>query len=387
MDKIVVACDSFKGSLSSDAVAEAVENGIRTVFPACRVIRIPVADGGEGTVGCLIAACGGKWVTCESHDPLMRPLQTVYGISADGTTAYIETAAASGLPLLAPEERDPLRTNTYGTGELIADALQRGCRQIVLGIGGSATNDAGTGLLQALGLRFFDRTGKLLHPCGASLERIATIDETGLDPLLRHCTLQVICDVDNPFYGPEGAAHVFARQKGADNTAVGRLDDGLRHFAALLKQTKGTDLNRLPGAGAAGGVGGAMAAFLNARLQSGTETLLQLLDFDRVIAGADLIFSGEGRIDGQTLRGKTVSGILKAAGRQKVPVILLGGAVERAEALTDAGACAVFPIQPAPVTPKEAMAPGFACRQIERTVTQILQVIDRFGSPQPNCEP
>ncbi len=333
MKKIVIASDSFKGSLSSAEVAACGERAVHRLFPDCKVVQLPVADGGEGTVETLTAALGGQSVTAIVHDPLGRLITARYGWIAQEQTALIEMAAASGLPLLPLEERNPWLTSTYGTGELIRNALERGCHKFLIAIGGSATNDGGMGLLQALGFRFLDAEGKELPGCGGSLQQIQQIDSSGVLVDLAQCQFTVACDVTNPFYGPTGAAYVFAPQKGADAEMVEALDQGLRHFAQLIHTTQGIAIDQLAGAGAAGGLGGGLVAFLNARLTPGIEMVLDALRFDTQITGADLIITGEGKLDAQTCMGKTPLGILRRAQQQGIPVVALGGAVEASEAL------------------------------------------------------
>ncbi len=375
MKKIILAADSFKGSLTSRQVAVAMERGIRAVFPACTVHAVTVADGGEGTVEALVESLKGEFVTVAVRDPLMRPVEARYGIVDGGRTAVIEMAAASGLPLVEPSLRNPLNTTTYGTGELIADALTRGCRRFRIGIGGSATNDAGTGMLQALGYKFFDANGEELGRGGRILERIARIDDSGKRPELDESTFTVACDVANPFSGPEGAAVVFAPQKGADPAMVAELDRGLHHFAGVIERQTGEDIDRFPGAGAAGGLGGAIKAILHAELVSGIRMVLKAAGFDELLHGADLVLTGEGKLDAQTVRGKAPRGVLDAAVRHGVPVVALGGTVEGVEELNRQGFAAVFPILPGPATLEEAMQAGFAAANIERTVMQLLRVL------------
>ena len=374
MKKIVIASDSFKGSLSSAEVAACGERAVHRLFPDCEVVQLPVADGGEGTVETLTAALGGQSVATVVHDPLGRIITAHYGWIAQTQTAIIEMAAASGLPLLQPAERNPWLTSTYGTGELIRDALKRGCRKFLIAIGGSATNDGGMGLLQALGFRFLDAEGQELPGRGGSLQKIQQIDCTGAIATLKSCQFTVACDVTNPFYGTEGAAYVFAPQKGADAAMVEALDQGLRHFAQLIHTTQGITIDHLPGAGAAGGLGGGLVAFLQARLTPGIEMVLDALQFDRQIAGADLIITGEGKLDAQTCMGKTALGVLRRAQRQNIPVVALGGAVEASEVLNRCGFLAVLPILPYPVSLTEAMDPIFTQQNIERTLTQVLRL-------------
>ena len=380
MKKIVIASDSFKGSLSSAEVAACGERAVHRLFPDCKVVQLPVADGGEGTAETLTAALGGQSVTAIVHDPLGRLITARYGWIAQEQTALIEMAAASGLPLLPLEERNPWLTSTYGTGELIRNALERGCHKFLIAIGGSATNDGGMGLLQALGFRFLDAEGKELPGCGGSLQQIQQIDSSGVLVDLAQCQFTVACDVTNPFYGPTGAAYVFAPQKGADAEMVEALDQGLRHFAQLIHTTQGIAINQLAGAGAAGGLGGGLVAFLNARLTPGIEMVLDALRFDTQITGADLIITGEGKLDAQTCMGKTPLGILRRAQQQGIPVVALGGAVEASEALNQCGFLAVFPILPYPTSLTEAMDSSFTQQNIERTIAQVLRLFSASSS-------
>ena len=375
MRKIVIASDSFKGSISAAEVAACGERAVHRLFPDCKVVQLPVADGGEGTVETLTAALGGQSVATVVHDPLGRLITAQYGLITKEKTAIIEMATASGLPLLQPEERNPWLTSTYGTGELIRDALERGCRKFLIAIGGSATNDGGMGLLQALGFRFLNAEGQELPGCGGSLSQIEQIDTSRALTTLTECQFTVACDVTNPFYGREGAAYVFASQKGADAEMVEALDQGLRHFAQLIQTTQGIAIDQLPGAGAAGGLGGGLVAFLQARLRPGIEMVLDALQFDTQIAGADLIFTGEGKLDAQTCMGKTPFGVLRHAQQQGIPVVALGGAVEASEALNRCGFLAVLPILPYPTSLAKAMDSTFTQQNIERTVTQVLRLL------------
>ena len=327
MYRIVVASDSFKGSLTSEEVALNVEAGIFRVCPSCRVDKVCVADGGEGTIEALCQTLGGEIVEKTVSDPLGRPVRASYAVLADGQTAVMEMSEASGLPLLKECERNPLRTSTYGTGELIADALKRGCRKFLVGIGGSATNDAGMGMLSALGFRFLDADGNVLPGIGESLNYVADIDDSEVLPAVSEAGFTVACDVDAPLYGPRGAACVFAPQKGADPDTVKVLDEGLRHFSEVLIRCLGKDVTEISGAGAAGGLGGGFMAFLNATLTPGIEMVLDAIDFDAVISGADLVITGEGRIDSQTLGGKAPYGIMLRAKKQGIKVAAIGGSV------------------------------------------------------------
>lgn len=375
MKKIIIASDSFKGSLTSVEVAESAQKAIHAVFPNAEVIVIPIADGGEGTTEAMAYALEGQTISCPVHDPLMRPMHARYGICKENRIAFIEMAAASGLPLIPAEMRNPLRTTTYGTGEMIKDALERGCRQIFMGIGGSATNDAGIGMLQALGFRFYDQHLMEVGHGGIALEKIRYIDESQALPQLQEAQFTIACDVNNPFCGANGAAHVFARQKGADEAMIERLDKGMSAFASIIKEKKGIDLNAIPGAGAAGGLGGACIAFLSAQLRPGIEIILELLDFDKRIRGAELIITGEGRLDKQTTMGKAPLGVLFAAQRQNIPVIALGGSIEDVELLNKKGFLSVLSIQPGVNTLEQAMDKRQAMANIQRTLHQYLRGI------------
>lgn len=376
MKKIVIAADSFKGSISSQCFADVCETAVAAIFPNCEVVKIPLGDGGEGTVDALIAAWGGERVDVTVCNPLLRPTVARYGVSADGETAIMEMAQASGLPLLDADERNPLQTSTYGTGQMIDDALARGCRNILIGIGGSATNDGGLGMMSALGARFYAADGRRVAEkgCGADLENIAAIDLSHLNPLLKEAKITVACDVDNPLCGPRGATRVFSRQKGADQSMADRLEAGMLNYAAVIQNLTGINVAALEDAGAAGGLGAAFAALLGARLMPGIDMVLEAVDFDRRIAGADLIITGEGRIDSQTVMGKTPFGVLKAAQRQAIPVVAFGGSVDYSPVLNEAGFAAIFSIQPGPLTLTEALDLDAAAKNLYNTVTQVLRL-------------
>lgn len=375
MKKITVAIDSFKGSLTSYEVACAFERGFLREFPQAEVRKVSVADGGEGTVEALVQTLGGEQVRIVASDPLMRGVEVCYGIVDGGRTAVMEMSAASGLPLLAPEERNPLKATTYGTGEMIADALARGCRKFLVGIGGSATNDAGVGMLRALGFRFLDAEGCELVGGGEILDKIASIDDSGALEALRESEFVVACDVTNPLYGPEGAAYVFAPQKGADAAMVEQLDGGLRNFAEVVKRYNGEDVVSLQGAGAAGGLGGGFKALLGARLERGIEMVLSAMRFDDIISGSDLVVTGEGRLDSQTVMGKTPSGVLRAACKQGIPCIAIGGAIEYCKELAESDFAAMFPVVSGPMSLERAMQKDVAEANVERTATQIARVL------------
>lgn len=372
MRQITIAVDSFKGSLSSYDVACAAEQGILSVLPHCKVKKISIADGGEGTAQALISTLQGEWREVRVHDPLMRPIMARYGVVDEGRTAIIEMASASGLTLLSTEERNPLLTTTYGTGEMIADAVRRGARHLLIGIGGSATNDAGMGMLEALGYRFYDCKGHLVAGCGARLERVAQIDASGAMPELKECLLEVACDVKNPLYGPQGAAHIYAPQKGASPEVVERLDEGLKNFASVVNPTAAHS----EGAGAAGGLGYALQAVLGARLRAGIEMVLDAIHFDQIISGSDLVITGEGRIDYQTVMGKAPSGVLQRATKQGIPVVAIGGSVEESKAVQRSGFAAILPVVSGPMTLEYAMQHDVAARGVCRTVEQIVRLLN-----------
>lgn len=371
MKKIVIASDSFKGSLSSTDVAQSAAKGVHEVFPSCEVIQVNVADGGEGTVDAVVDALNGEAVTVTVSNPLGRPVDAVYGIA--GETAIIEMAAASGLPLLSESERNPLVTSTYGTGEMIVDAMKRGCRKFLVGIGGSATNDAGTGMLKALGFRFLDANGHEIECCcGGELENIAEIDDSHVPVVVRQSQFIVACDVDTPFCGKDGAAYVFAPQKGADAETVCRLDAGMASFAKVIERKYGLDIVPIAGAGAAGGMGGGFRAFLDAALKKGIDMVLDAINFDDIIKGSDLVITGEGKVDFQTAKGKTAAGVLGRAKKQGIPVVAIGGCVEMCDSLQAMGFAGIYPILEEKVPLEVAMRQDFASANVTKTVVRIL---------------
>lgn len=371
--KIILAIDSFKGSLTSLEAEESVAQAIVQRFPKATVVCTPIADGGEGTLSVLLHVSRGNYQYLQAHNPCMEIIPTQYGISADKHTAYIEMAAISGLPLLREEQKNPMKTTTFGTGELIKNALEKGCTHFIIGIGGSATNDAGTGMLQALGYRFYDKAGKELGTGGEVIGKIARIESSNRHPLLANVHFTVACDVQNPFYGPQGAAHVFARQKGANNEMIQQLDEGMKAFAQVIQQHTGKDISQLPGSGAAGGLGGCLAAFMNADLKSGAELLLQATGFYEYITDADLIITGEGKIDKQSLMGKITGKILEGGKQKGIPVIALTGLAEDIGLLEKAGFAGIHSITEAGSQPlEEAMKPAIAKRNLKITVSKII---------------
>lgn len=321
--RFVFASDSLKGTLASGDAARLLAAAAERHFPDCSWTAVPMADGGEGTVDALVAACGGERVSALVTDPLGRPVEAAYALLPEGR-AVIETAAASGLTLLAPDERDPLATSTYGTGQLVADALARGARDVTVALGGSATNDGGMGLARALGARLLDEGGHELAGRGADLERVASVDLSGVSPLVAGARFCMMCDVDNPLVGPEGASFVFGPQKGAAPATVRRLDAGMRRWAHVLERTFGRSFD-VPGAGAAGGLGAGCLAFLDAGAVSGVARVLELVGFDALLADADLCVTGEGHADAQTARGKVVSGVAAACAAAGVPCVAVVG--------------------------------------------------------------
>lgn len=347
--KIVIAPDSFKESLSSRQVAEQIEAGIRDILPQAETVKLPIADGGEGTIEALVAATGGRIVATEVTGPLGQPVKAVYGVCGDQQTAVIEMAAASGLVLVPKEQRNPLLTTSFGTGELIRSALDAGYRNLVIGIGGSATNDAGVGMLQALGARFLDAQGGEIGFGGAALARLKRIDVSALDPRLHDCRIEVACDVTNPLTGSTGAAAVFGPQKGATPEMVAELDKALAHFAAIVQSDLGRDIEQQPGAGAAGGMGAGLMAFLDAELRPGVAIVIEHIGLEEILAGADLVVTGEGRIDGQSVYGKAPIGVARIAQQQGVPVIALAGSLgEGYEEVFSCGISALFSVVPGP---------------------------------------
>jgi len=323
--RIVVAPDSFKGSLPASDVALAMERGVRLVFPTADVRSVPIADGGEGTVAALVAATGGTLRQTRVSGPLHQPVLAQWGILGDGATAVIEMAAASGLTLVAPEQRDPCLTTTFGTGELIRAALDCGLRRIIIGLGGSATNDGGAGMARALGASFTDEGGSELPDGGAALARLARVDIGGLDRRLQETEIIVACDVDNPLCGPRGASAVFAPQKGATAATVALLDAALGRYAEHARRATGREVGGLPGAGAAGGLGAGLLSFTRAKLRPGVEIVLEALNFDEMVSQADFVITGEGRTDFQTACGKAPVGVAKVARRFAVPVFCVSG--------------------------------------------------------------
>ena len=370
MKHILIACDSFKDALDALGVCQAIERGILFSQPEWTCNLLPLADGGEGTAEILTYLSEGSTIRLPSYDPLFRPMEASYGLSRDGQTAFIDMAACSGLQLLSQEERNPMLTSTYGTGFLIRDAIRRGVHKIVLGIGGSATNDAGIGMARALGFQFWDREGNELEGRGQDLLQVERFGR----PDLRLPQIEVLCDVSNPLFGPEGAAHVYGCQKGADPRMIERLDQGLRELSLIVRQERGKDWSEVPGAGAAGGMGFAAKAFLNAELRSGIETVLAYAGFDEHLAHTDLVITGEGKIDHQTIHGKLIAGVCKQAAKSKVPVIgLCGALLADPEEVHEIGLQAAFSILNRPIELPVALAD--TARLLEYTAANVANII------------
>ncbi len=353
MDKVILIPDSFKGTMSSSRIIEIMKERILHYHEQCKIIEIPVADGGEGTVDAFLSALGGERIEIKVHGPYREIIESFYGMLPDGT-AVIEMAAAAGLPLVG-DKKDPSLTTTYGVGELMLDAARRGAKRIIIGLGGSATNDGGTGLAEACGVVFTDEKGNRISPVGANLEKIANIDISTLDASLKDIPIIAMCDIDNPFYGENGAAYIYGPQKGADEEMVKTLDKKMKSLAEVIKKDIGIDIQSIPGSGAAGGMGGGMKAFFSATLQMGIETVLEITDFENIAKGADFIFTGEGKIDNQSLRGKVVIGVARKAKKLGIPVIAIVGDIgDDIETAYSDGVTAIFSINRVAIPYKEA---------------------------------
>lgn len=375
--KIVIAPDSYKESLSALEVAQAVASGFRQVFPDAEYVLVPVADGGEGTVDAMVAATGGRREAVAVSGPLGARVEAFYGLTGDGETAVIEMAAASGLALVPAAQRNPLRTSSRGTGELIRAALDAGARRFILGIGGSATNDGGAGMVQALGARLLDAEGRELDGSGGDLARLDRIDVSALDARLAECRIEVACDVENPLTGPRGASAVFGPQKGATPEMVQVLDANLARLARIVERDLGVAVDQVPGAGAAGGMGAAMLAFFGATLKPGIEIVTAAVDLDTHVRDADLVITGEGRIDFQTVHGKTPIGVARVARRHGKPVIGIAGSLgANVGVVHEHGIDAVFSVLSRPCTLDEAL--GDAAANVALTARNVAAVL-RMG--------
>ncbi len=341
--KFLFASDSFKGTLSSEKIIELLTESANKVFPGCETAGTLIADGGEGTVDAVIAMTKGSLIEVSVHGPLMEETTAVYG-KINEESAIIEMAAASGLPMVPAELRNPLNTTTYGTGELIKDALDKGFRNISIALGGSATNDGGMGAMAALGVKFLDKDGKELKGQGSDLAKGAKVDISGLHPAVKEAAFTVMCDVNNPLTGPDGATYTFGKQKGGTPEILDELEAGMKSYAKVAGEALGRDIDNLPGAGAAGGLGAAACGFLNATLKSGIETVLDLIDFDRMLEGVDVVVTGEGRIDWQSAFGKVPSGIGMRCKNKGIPAVaIVGGMGKGAEKIYEFGVESIIP--------------------------------------------
>lgn len=354
--KVVIAPDSYKGSLTALEVANCIEEGINRYSKDIEIIKIPVADGGEGTVQALIDATNGEIIKLKVCDPLLREIDSFYGILGDGKTAVIEMAAASGLYLLKESELNPLITSTYGTGQIINDAIERGCRNLIIGIGGSATNDGGAGMLRALGVRFQNEDGKDIPEGGQALRKLRHIDKKNFNSQILKCKIKVACDVDNPLCGINGASNVFGPQKGATEEDIKILDEALKHYSTIIKNDFGVDILNVAGSGAAGGTGGAFIA-IGATLESGVDIVIKETKLEEVLEEADIVFTGEGKIDFQTKFGKAPYGVAKEAKKRNIPVIAVcGGIGEGYKELYQYGFTSIFSINNKPMSLAECMS-------------------------------
>lgn len=374
--KIVVAPDSFKGSLDALEVCNCVEKGIKEVFQAAEIKKIPLADGGEGTVAALVMALKGEIIKCQVTGPMGEPVVAEYGIIDNGRTAVIEMAAASGLPLVPISKRDPMRATTFGTGELILAALEQGCREFIIGIGGSATIDGGVGMAQALGARFYDKNKRLIGRGGKILKEIAVIDIKSIDSRIKDANFIIANDVVNPLYGKNGAAYIYGPQKGADDLMIKDLDNGLKNLAYIINQDLGKDIANLKGAGAAGGLGAGLVAFLDAKMQLGIELITNKIRLKEELCDADYIITGEGKIDMQTMDGKVPGGVAQIARELKIPVIAIAGSLADDCFVNHIkGIDVLFSIINYPLTNKEAMDKEKTKFFIQKNIEEIFRLI------------
>jgi len=372
--EIIVAPDSFKESLSAKAVASSISKGILKVLPDAQITQIPVSDGGEGLLDALVEPLGGKRIRVSVNDPLYRIIEAEYGIIDNGRTAIIEMAKASGLELLLENEKSPLITSTYGTGQLIKDALDKGCSKIIIGIGGSATNDGGMGMVKALGGKFENKNDDDIGSGGGALRDLYKIDLHDFDKRVFNCQFISACDVNNPLTGKNGASFVYGAQKGGTPEQIKILDENLISYASVIRKDLGIEVETIEGAGAAGGMGAALLAFFDAKLVKGIDLILQTLQLEKYIKNSDLVFTGEGKIDAQTLNGKTIAGVAEIAKRYKIPVIAIAGKLGAGiEPLYDNGISAIYSILDQPMELKEAMENADVL--IESLVENIMRTI------------
>ena len=376
MKKVVLIPDSFKGTMSSAEIISIMKERIEAYNPGCQTVSIPVADGGEGSVDAFLTALGGEKVRMKTKGPWNEEVDSFYGMLPDGT-AVIEMAASAGLPQVG-DRKDPSRTTTYGVGELILAAARSGAKRLVIGLGGSATNDAGCGAAAACGVRFLDKDGRSFVPVGGTLGDIASIDLSGMDGKVKDMPITAMCDIDNPFYGPTGAAAIFGPQKGADEAMVADLDGKMKHLASVIEEQIGVDLQEIPGSGAAGGMGGGMKAFFGARMQMGIDAVLETTGFEKLAADADVVFTGEGKIDTQSLRGKVVIGVARKAKKMGIPVIAVVGDIgDDIEAAYGEGVTGIFSTNRVAVPYKEARLR--AKSDMKLTMDNILRFMKSMG--------
>lgn len=375
MKKSIIIPDSYKGTLSAIQVCNIMKDSIKKIYPQCEIHSIPIADGGEGTVDTFLYALGAEKVEVTSTGPYMEEVHTCYARKND--TAIIEMACVAGLPMVE-NRMNPCKTTTYGLGSLIRHAVLAGCSEIILGLGGSCTNDAGIGMARALGTKFYNQEGNEFAPDADQITQIQTIDNTAVEALLKKVKITAMCDIDNPLYGVNGAAYVFAPQKGADETMVELLDNNLRAFAKLAFECCNKDIAMLPGAGAAGGMGAGSVVFLNAALKSGIETILELVSFDELLQDTDMVFTGEGRIDRQSLQGKAVIGIAGHAGKRSIPVTAVVGSIgEGAEEAYEMGVTSIFSINRTPMEFEKSRA--YSDINLSKTMESILRLYKAAG--------
>ncbi len=372
MKKAVLIPDSFKGTLSSKEICNIIEKSISYHFPKCNVVSIPVADGGEGSVDCFLESLGGNKVYESVKNPYFEDMKSYYGLLSGKETAVIEMASCAGLPLVE-DRKNPGKTTTYGVGQLILSAAKKGCKKIIVGLGGSATNDGGCGAAAAVGVKFFDECGKEFIPVGDSLKSIRKIDMSHRSELLKNIEIITMCDIDNPMYGETGAAYIFGPQKGADDKKVKELDEGLRNLSEVINKDLEMDLKDVPGGGAAGAMGAGMIAFFDSRLQMGIETVLDTVRFDDVISDADMIFTGEGNFDTQSLRGKVVIGVARRAKKSNVPVTVISGGTEDIKEAFKMGVTSVFTINR---LPHDFQISRYKSKEnLEATIDNVLRLI------------
>lgn len=377
--KVLIAIDSFKGSLSSVESSDVIFSAIKSVYPDAEIISFPLADGGEGTVESIVHAVGGNIVSLNITGPLTEKIEGNYGILQDGKTAIIEIAEACGLPLLSNDQLNPLKATSYGVGEIILDAIKKGCKEFIIGLGGSATNDAGIGMLQALGFQFLDNNNQEVDFGGSALHDIKKINLNKVNKALQDCTFKIACDVNNQLTGKNGATYVFGPQKGATPEIVDYLDKGMIQFTKLVEEQLGFNIDNISGGGAAGGLGSAFSGFLNGTLQSGIDLILQTINLEKHIQGSDYVITGEGKLDKQTTMGKVPVGVARLAAEKKIPVIALAGYItDEIEVLNDHHITSCISIMNKPMSVNEAMKPDNTKKNLAITTNQLFRLIKKI---------